>query len=181
MQNAMNTNDSKCPNCNGIGHFSDRRDGLTFCSQCGGTGQAPDVSTTQPRDGKDTASGPAPLAIGGAQQQEPSRKVGRRRLIVEGLSGQNEPAHFSGRAGFWCQSDCVFIEAKTPHEAIARYRENVSRASIAISHNHFCDGILRAKEWDGGVLRPSGLTTSGAVEPSSPRARGAGSPDGASR
>lgn len=54
----------------------------------------------------------------------------------------NRPAEFEGKQGYWCQTDCVFIEAKDPFSAIAQFRSRVNN-EIAVSHNLNTDGISR--------------------------------------
>ena len=76
-------------------------------------------------------------------------KLTRREQILSGIREQNEKAEYRGASGYWVQSDCVFIEADHPQEAIAKYRKRVSDAKIGISHNYFCDGISRAKLLEG--------------------------------
>lgn len=43
---------------------------IWLCPVCGGTVNDMDVSPTKPRDGKDSASGQAPLALGGERKQK---------------------------------------------------------------------------------------------------------------
>lgn len=77
MQNAMNTNDSKCPVCDGEGGSISSEHIYYQCNWCEGTGQNPDALTTLPKDDKDIASGPPPLAFGGEQDQEASQANSR--------------------------------------------------------------------------------------------------------
>lgn len=78
--------------------------------------------------------------------------MSRNSEILAGLRGQNEPATFEGREGFWVQADCVFIEASCPQYAINRYRDQLSANSIACSHNHFCSSIIYGKSRQEKVL-----------------------------
>lgn len=71
--------------------------------------------------------------------------MSRTDQILSGLNGQNEPAEFEGRKGFWVQSDCIFIEANNPVWAINNYRDELSRNRIGCNHNHFCDAIQRSR------------------------------------
>lgn len=90
------------------------------------------------------------------------RKAKRDR-ILDGLRGQNEPATLEvgawsdgqwkrtgERRGFWCQSDAVLVDARSPSEAIEKYRRMVADADVGISHNYHTDGIraLRAERGD---------------------------------
>jgi hypothetical protein len=74
--------------------------------------------------------------------------MSRRSDILSGLREQNQSATFDGMTGFWCQSDCVLVEAESPQQAITAYHDKVGRASIAVSHNHFCASILLCKAND---------------------------------
>lgn len=74
-----------------------------------------------------------------------SEPLRRTAEILAGLKAQNEPASFQGQTGFWCQGDCVFLEAKSPMEAINKYRERLAHASIGINHNLGCHAIRLAK------------------------------------
>lgn len=62
--------------------------------------------------------------------------------IFAGLpSATNDPATFEDESGYWVQGDCVFFSVATPEEAIAKYREQLAKAWIGISHNLGCDAI----------------------------------------
>lgn len=71
--------------------------------------------------------------------------MGRTDDILAGLNGQNEPAEFNGRKGYWIQAECVFIEAENPTWAINNYRDEMGRNKIACHHNYFCDSIQRSR------------------------------------
>lgn len=71
--------------------------------------------------------------------------MSRTDQILSGLNGQNEPAEFEGRKGFWVQADAVFIESENPTWAINNYRDELSRGKVGCSHNHFCDAIQRSR------------------------------------
>jgi hypothetical protein len=71
--------------------------------------------------------------------------MSRSDQILNGLNGYNHPATFEGQTGFWCQGDCILIQADTPHQAIDRYRQRISEAKIAISHNFGTSGIRLAE------------------------------------
>lgn len=47
-----------------------------------------------------------------------------------------------GNGGYWCQGDCVFIEAKDGVQAVNKYRQKIANAEIAIS-SHYPDGMAR--------------------------------------
>ena len=47
-----------------------------------------------------------------------------------------------GRGGYWCQGDCVFINAENGVQAVNNYRQKLANAEIAIS-SHFPDGMVR--------------------------------------
>jgi hypothetical protein len=65
--------------------------------------------------------------------------------VLNGLRGQNEPAQLDGKTGFWCQADCVFIVADSPHDVIISYRRQFIEHTIGVSHNHNVDAIREMK------------------------------------
>jgi len=70
-------------------------------------------------------------------------KPSRTNEILNGIAEQNKPAVYNGRSGYWCQAECVFIEAAHPTDAIQKYR--TLRHDIAINHNNGCSEIMRLR------------------------------------
>ena len=77
-------------------------------------------------------------------------KIGKSDRIALGLpEATNTPAEYNGNHGYWVQSDCVFVVATSPEDAIASYRQGVADAAIGISHNFGCAAIQRIREHRG--------------------------------
>lgn len=180
MQNAMNTQDSKCPECNGRGGNDYFGSIWATCATCGGTGQTLPTSPTLPKDSQIAASGPASLAFGGAQDQK-----------AEPLAWLDQPT----RAGWWWWDDgdnevipVLVTEREDQHGKFLSVDwiivvDDVPRLMGAVAERclGWWAGPMKSPEWtpEDTAAAIASSATRGTVEPAAPKAKGPGSRIGA--